>query len=193
MSSRIAAVLVVVLIGGPIFSQEPIQLDETCTVTVGNQTAIVRPDGTFFVRNISVFRSRTTGIAPQLYRVRSTCIRNGDAVTGQSDFFSLTPGQTTFIAAVFPTALDPIPVRIDVAAGAEFVPLGDTVQLSVIATLPNGATEDVTPRAEGTTYLSTNTNLLTVSEDGLVTGANEGSRPGTGTIAVLNEGNIGLR
>ena len=40
-------------------AQEPIQLDESCTVTVGNQTAIVRPGGTVFVRNISCF-SRAT-------------------------------------------------------------------------------------------------------------------------------------
>ena len=35
--------------------QEPLQLDETCTVTLGNQTAIVRPDGSFLIRNIAIF------------------------------------------------------------------------------------------------------------------------------------------
>ncbi len=174
----------------PLFAQEPLQLNETCTVTIGNQTAFVRPDGTFLVRNISVFRLRTTGIAPQLYRVRATCIRDDQMITGQSEFFSLTPGQTTFIADVFPSELDPIPVSIDVSSPADFVPLDSTVQLSVTATLPDGSTADVTARNAGTTYLSTNSNLLTVSEDGLITGANTTSFPRTGTIGVLNEGNL---
>ncbi len=174
----------------PVCAKASLQLEEDCTVTIGNQTAFVRPDGTFLVRNISVFQSRTTGIAPQLYRVRATCLRDEQMITGQSEFFSLTPGQTTFIADVFPSELDPLPVRIDASAPADFVPLGSTVQLSVTATLPDGSTADVTDSSAGTTYLSTNSNLLTVSEDGLITGANTTSFPRTGTIGVLNEGNL---
>lgn len=116
---------------GPALAQQPIQLGETCTCTVGNQTAVVRPDGTFFVQNISVFVSADTGIAPQLYRVRVTCIREGEAITGQSDFFELTPGETTFIADVFPSALDPIPVRISASAPTLELPVGASVQLTV--------------------------------------------------------------
>lgn len=173
-----------------IHAQTPLQLDETCTVTVGNQTALVRPDGTFFVRNISVFQSRDTGLAPQLYRVRATCLRDDQMVTGQSEFFSLTPGQTTFINDVFPTALDPIPTKIQVIAPVEFLSEGGTAQLTVIATLPDGSTEDVTPRAAGTTYLSTNPNLLTVTQDGIVTSTNNSTASQTGSIAVLHEGNL---
>ncbi len=185
---RLMLVLTLLLL--PAAAGAQLELDSRCTVTIGNQTAVVRPDGTFFVRNISVFRSRDTGVAPQLYRVRATCLRDGLMETGQSDFFSLNPAQTTFIADVLPSALDPIPVSISASAPAEFVPLGDTVQISVLASLPDGAAEDVTPRAAGTTYLSTNLRLLTVSDDGLVTGVNSTTSPQTGTIAVLNEGNL---
>ena len=195
MNSRILfAVVACLTLIRSVMGQDAVQLDETCTVTVGNQTAIVRPDGTFFVRNISVlvpFRQRTLfeGI-PLLYRVRATCIRGGVAITGQSEFFELTPAQTTFIAAVFPTELDPIPVRIR-ATSTDFSLFPDqTAQLTVTATLPGGSTEDVTPRSAGTTYLSSNPNLLTVTEDGLVTGANSGRFNRSSTIAVLNEGNI---
>lgn len=172
------------------FCQEPMVIDETCTVTIGNQTAPVRPGGSFIVPNIAVFRSRDTGVAPQLYRVRATCIRDGVATTGQSEYFELTPGQTVFVGDVFPTEFDPIPVRIDVSAEAEFVPLGGTVQLTVMATLPGGSIEDITTRADGTTYLSTNPNLLSVDENGLVTGRNNATSPRNGMIAVLNEGSI---
>lgn len=183
-------ILTALLLGVPALAQTPLVLDGNCTVTVGNQTAFVGVDGTFLVQNISVFQSRDTGVAPQLYRVRATCLRNGVMETGQSEFFSLSPNQTTFVADVLPTDLDPIPVTINASAGADFVPLGASVQISVVATLPNGGTENVTARSAGTTYLSTNPNLLTVSEDGLVTGANSTTTPQTGTIAVLNEGNL---
>ena len=35
------------LVHGPGFCQSPLALDEDCTVTVGNQTALVNPDGSF--------------------------------------------------------------------------------------------------------------------------------------------------
>ena len=171
-------------------AQEPLALSEKCTVTVGNQTAFVRPDGSFFLRNISVFRSRDTGIAPQLYRVRATCLCDGEMVTGQSNFFALTPSETAFITDIFPSALDPIPIRITADATADVVPLGETVQLLVTAIKPDGSDEDVTERAQGTTYLSTNPRLLTVAENGQVTGTNTSSSPQTAAIAILNEGNI---
>ena len=171
-------------------AQEPIALDEACTVSVGNQTAVVRPDGSFRARNIAVFRSRVTGLAPQLYRVRATCLRSGQSITGQSDFFSLNPGQTTFVQDVLPGHLDPIPVRITATAPDGVVPLNSTVQLAITALFADGSSEDRTARATGTTYLSTNPNLLTVDENGLVTGANNSTTPRTGGIAVLNEGNI---
>lgn len=170
---------------------QAIQLDESCTATVGNQVATVGSDGVFLVQNISVFQSRDTGVAPQLYRVRATCLRDGDAITGQSEFFELTPGQTTFIADVLPSDLDPIPTSISISAPADFVPLGASVRLTVTAHFADGSAENRTLRADGTTFLSTNVGLLTVTEDGLVTGANSTSFPQTGTIAVLNEGNLG--
>ena len=183
------ALVILLLLQVEALAQAPLGLDESCTVTVGNQTVIVRPDGTFLVRNISVFQSRDTGVAPQLYRVRATCLRDGGMITGQSEFFSLAPGQTTFVADVFPSELGPIPVAITVSAPVDSVPFGDSAQLSVIATLRDGRAEDVTSRSAGTTYLSTNPNLLAVTEDGLVVGANTGF-PQTGAIAILNEGNV---
>ena len=51
--------------------------------------------GTFFVRNVAILRVAGAA-APQLFRVRATCLRDGEAITGQSDFFSLTPAQTFF-------------------------------------------------------------------------------------------------
>lgn len=65
-------------------------------------------------------------------------------ITGQSDFFSLEPGQTTFIADVLPGELDPIPVEIDATAPADLLTEGTSTFLQVTATLPDGSQEDVT-------------------------------------------------
>lgn len=132
MARYATGIVAVLLIGAPAFAQARLQLDDSCTVSVGNQTALVRPDGTFFVRNISVFLSAETGVAPQLYRVRATCLRSGEMLTGQSEFFSLSPGRTTIVADVFPTELDPIPVSITATAPTDTIALGETVQLAVV-------------------------------------------------------------
>ncbi|MCB1036615.1 MAG: hypothetical protein KDD47_22510, partial [Acidobacteria bacterium] len=187
---RFTMAWVALLLAAASWAQAPLALDSSCTVTVGNQTAFVRPDGTFLIRNIAVFQSRDTGVAPQLYRVRATCLRGGVMETGQSAFFSLRPTQTTFIAAVLPTALDPIPVSVAAAAPVDALAVGDTAQVQVLASFAEGGSEDVTLRAAGTTYLSTNPRLLTVTQDGLVTGVNTSETPQMGTIVVLNEGNL---
>lgn len=90
--SRLITIISGLMTAATVLGQKPIELDLSCAVTVGNQTAIVRPDGSFLPRNISVFRSRTTVIAPQFYRVRATCVSNGQTMTGQSEFFELKPG-----------------------------------------------------------------------------------------------------
>ena len=181
--------ILVALLTYSVNAQTPLQMDEGCTVTLGNQTANVRTDGTFFVRNVAILRVAGAA-APQLFRVRAACLRDGEAMTGQSDFFSLTPAQTFFITDVFPMELDPIPSGISVSALDDFILLGETVQLGVVATLPDGTTEDVTLHAAGTTYLSSNINLLTEDENGLVTGTNNKSISQSGLITVLNEGNV---
>ena len=160
----------------------PLQLDEACTVTIGNQTAPVRPDGSFVVPNISIFRSRDTGIAPQLFRVRATCIRNGQQVSGQSGYFSLVPGNTVFIDKIFPSVIDPIPVSIAASSTKQVLALNETAQIQVIATFADGSTEDVTLRSKGTTYLSSNSNLIKVDASGLVTNVSQARRILTGRI-----------
>ncbi len=170
---------------------QPMVLDETCTVTIGNQTAPVRADGSFIVPNIAIFQSRDTGIAPQLYRARVVCLRNGQQITGQTGYFELVPGQTVFINNFIPSALDPIPTSITVSANKQVIAQGGTAQLNVMAKFSDGSPdEDVTPRSKGTTYLSTNPSIFTVDENGLVTNVNQSTSIRNGSIAILNEGNL---
>lgn len=171
-------------------AQTPLDLDETCRVKVGNRTAQVRPDGTFLIRNVAIFKTRNTGILPELNRVRATCLRNGEMVRGQSDYFSLQEGEDTFVLDVFPSDLAPIPRRITVSTPQTDIFAGETLQLTVTAHYDDGSTADISSKAAGTTFLSTRSHLMTVSEDGVVTGVSTETRPKRGLIMVLNEGNL---
>jgi Big-like domain-containing protein len=172
------------------FAQSPLSLDASCTVTVGNQTALVRDDGIFLLQNIGIFQSPATGIAPQRFRVRATCARDGQMVTGQSRLFSLVPGETTIVKEIFPSALDAIPVGISLSSPETLLLPGTSVQLSVTGSYGFGATRDLTASSTGTTYLSTSPNLLSVDEEGRVTAVNTTGQNQTGMIVALNEGII---
>lgn len=188
--SGFLTVLAFTLVCASAFAQTPMELDESCTATLGNQRAIIQSDGSFLIQNISVARSARGFSLPQLYRVRATCNRDGETITGQSNFIELEPGQTTLVVDVFPTDLDPIPRSIRASAPSNQLPFGGSIQLSVTANFSNGSTRDVTARSEGTTYVSTNPNLLSIDENGVVTGQNNTSRPQRGLVSMLNQGNI---
>ena len=187
-----AILFALTLVLAPQVVAQPLDLTPDCTVTVGNQTALVRPDGTFLVRNVTIFTSADTGILPQLYRARATCLREGQMLTGQSEFFVLDPGQTAFIADVLPTALDPIPTSITASASAPVVPRGEAVQLTVTAHFPDGTALDVTPRAAGTSYRSSNPRLVQVTGDGLLIGTSTQTIAQTALVGIMNEGNLAV-
>lgn len=187
--SGVAALLAI----GAASAQEPLVLDDTCTVTVGNQTALVRPDGSFLVRNIPIFQPVGVpfdGKVPNLLRARATCLRGGEMITGQSVYFSVDPGETAFVVDVFPTELDPIPVGIALQGPSEPMLPTSTFQVTVTATLPDGSTEDVTARAAGTTYLSTNPDVVGVTREGLLVATNNRFETRTGRVLAINEGNL---
>lgn len=185
------SVLMLLTLGAVSRAQTPLPLDETCTVSIGNQNVTVTPEGTFIVPNVSVFKSADSGIISPLFRARVTCSKGGMTITGQSDFFPLVPGTTIFIGDIFPMALDPIPVSISVTTNppVAFLGLNQTAQLKVTAKYADGTTKDVTQRNQGSVYVSVNTQFLTVSTAGVVTGKNSTTSGSLGTIVVLNQGN----
>ena len=184
------ALLMFLLVPLVSLAQDPITLDETCRVKVANRTTLAQPDGTFVIRNISIFQTRVTGALPQLNRVRATCLRDGQMIRGQSEYFDLLPGQDTFVADVFPSEISPIPRRITLSVDNPTIANGETRQLTVTAHFGDGSTADVSSRAAGTTFLVTRPNYLTVSEDGLVTGVSVRPKPRWITVTALHEGNL---
>ncbi|MBB3114249.1 nucleoid-associated protein YgaU [Paenibacillus phyllosphaerae] len=80
----------------------------------------------------------------------------------------VTHGEITAESTITVTA-PPVVNRLDVAPAAPTVAVGETMQLSIRATLSNGTTKDVTLGSEGTTYVSSNTSMASVDANGLVT------------------------
>ena len=158
------------------------QLDEHCTVSVLNRTAQVKPDGSWRIENIP------TGFGQ--VRARATCVVDGLTLSGESQLFDISPnilaGINADITFEFTT---PIPQTLALTAGATtlFQP-GAVTSLTVMASYAEGPPQNVTLASSGTTYLSTNPAIATVSANGLVTAV----RSGTVLIRASNEGTAGL-
>jgi hypothetical protein len=159
-------------------------LPPACTANILNRSVEVNADGTFTIPNVPV---DSNGI----FRVRVVC-KNADGTTteGASDFLPLVPNGQTAIPQISFGNISPAPVSIQLTASQTTLTEGGaTLQLSVIGTLPDGSTKDLTAHAQGTTYVSSFPPAATISPDGLVTA---GSLSFTGTarlfITARNEG-----
>ncbi|MBI4604567.1 MAG: Ig-like domain-containing protein [Planctomycetes bacterium] len=157
----------------------PNPLNEDCTASVLNRTVQVNPDGTFAIPNVPA----TSG----LVRVRVTCERDDKVFAGASDLLEPIQNDDTVVGEILLREVPPIPVNIKLTSPkATFMNAGETAQLAVTGTLPDGNVRDFTPRSTGATYQSSNPNLGTVTQDGLyTTQAN-----GTVVVTARNEGAI---
>ncbi|MFT9846638.1 S-layer homology domain-containing protein [Aneurinibacillus sp. REN35] len=112
-------------------------------------------------------------------------ITSADTVTVTADYQG-TLGTATLLGIETPP---PAPTVTSIGVTPDTITLlpGATHQLYVEATMSNGSTKDVTAGSEGTTYLSANTNLVTVSPNGLITVAS-GAQSGTVGVTIINNG-----
>lgn len=139
----------------------------SCSVSVLNQTALVRTDGTWELPNIP------SNMGP--VRARVTCVSNGRTLSGSSDFFEVRTDRVSGIPKVVLGAAAPTPLRISVSApSASLTSVGETVQLAVTATFTDGSTADVSAASAGTVYTITDPRVATVSSQGLVTAVASG-------------------
>jgi len=152
-----------------------------CVVGILNRVAEVRPDGTWRVNNLPA------GIG--LVRARFTCVQDGVTRTGTSKFFAINANTITGFESTFTLDdADPVPERISLSADpSTLTEPGQTTQIVVIATLPDGQQVDVSLGDQGTTYITSNPAVATVSPDGLVTAVDNGRA----LISALNENILG--
>lgn len=154
------------------------QLGPNCTATLMNRAVQINPDGTFTIPNVPVDQG--------FYRVRIIC-KNPDQSTTEaaSAFLSLVPNGETQIGPLTFGQIDPAPVSIALSApNSALSTLGQTAQLTVQGTLPDGSSKDLSTQALGTLYVTSNPKIATVSADGLVTAVSRGQV----IITARNEG-----
>ena len=116
-------------------------LNENCTATIQNRTVQISPDGTFAIPNVP----NDGGY----FRVRVTC-KNPDGTTsnGASEFLLLVSGGETRFQHFEPGSVSPAPVSIRLnATSTDLTAIGQTSQLTVVGTLPDGTTREMSTGA----------------------------------------------
>ncbi len=170
------------------------QLDETWTITVNGQSVQVNPDGSFKISNISaadLFGPGGPGTLADFLSddfLRAVAVRTFNGVTQYafSEPFQITNGETFVIGPMtFTDFPPPFPDSLNIQVSEPVLAeIGQTTQLAVTGILADGGAIDVTLRSKWTVYRTSNPDIATVGQDGLVTA--EG--PGTAFITAVNEG-----
>lgn len=157
------------------------QLNENCTVSILNRTAQVEPDGRWVLPNVPSNQGPV--------RARATCTENGITRVGASEYFSIPTAREIGVQEILFDAPPPVPARMTLTAPATVLRnIGDTVQLSVVVTFPDGSTKSVPSVGQGTSYTTSNPRIVTISPAGVVTAVG----PGTAILSALNEGSLGI-
>jgi hypothetical protein len=166
-------------------------LDETCTVNVMNRVIQVDEDGSFAVPNVPANQGRV--------RARATCERDGQTVSGQTDYFSVSPNAVIEIGQFFRGVEQQVPERLRFTHESNNTATsdpsdillngaGDTFEIGVEAVYADGSAEDVT-EADGINYRSSNNAIVGVDSSGVLTAQGAGNALITvrkdGAVAVL--------
>lgn len=154
------------------------QAMDLCTVTANGMTATVRPDGSFEIPNVPA--------GTNLIRVEAVCDLYGVKLYSVSDFFEVVEDQVIQVGLQDFTLLPP-PSVVSIGAMASAPTLttkGQTAQLLVTAEMSDTTQQDLTARAQGSTYRSSNPNVLTVDQEGLVSAVGSGAA----FVTITNQG-----
>ena len=164
--------------GGAAAPVEDNIFDDRCTVQVLTQTVTMNSNGTINVPNVPA--------ANVLVRARVICEREDLPRYGESEFFVVVGGQTYSVGFIVITQNSPLAV-VSLSATPDTLTLtsiGQSTQIRVSAVLSDGSIGDITPRAQGSTYVTTNPAIATVDQEGLVTATGQGFA----FITVTNQG-----
>lgn len=187
---RFILLATILLLASPAASQE---LDETWTLTVNGQSIQANPDGSFKIPNISAADSFGPGgpgtrpdfLSDDFLRLIGTRTVDGATEYVFSQPFQISQGQSFTIGNLtFTDFPPPLPEKIRIEAASQVLGIGDTTQLTVIATLADGSTKDVTLRSMWTIYRTSNPQIASIGDDGLVSAHSVG----TAFITAVNEG-----
>jgi len=162
--------------GDPTLFSKLIELNENCIATVLNRSIRINKNGTYAIPNVPVESGQ--------YRVRVICEDKDKVYRGQSDLIRLRGSGATIVG---PIAFDDeisIPAQLAIYNGNDrdldidtkviFRQKEEITQLYAVGTLPDGGAVDLTENNKGTTWSSSNTRIVSITENGLVTAHNRG-------------------
>lgn len=171
-------------------------LDETWTLTIAGQSVQANPDGTFRIDNISApdqFGDEGPGSPPDFlsddyFRLTGQSVNDGVTHYVFSRPFRVRQGETITIAYLDLTFTDFPPPATDLlrleADRQTLTRIGQTTQVRATALLSTGDIEDVTAKERWTVYRTSNADVATVDDTGVVTAVS----PGMVFITAVNEG-----
>ena len=175
------ALAIVLVSGGPSGAQSTEPLDDACVVSAFNRTAPVQADGSWVLPDVP------TILGP--VRIRATCLRDGQTLSGQSDLVTVPVDDTVFVPEIHFEQPIPIPQRLALSAPMTTIGvLGESVQISVSGIFTEGSQADLTAEETGTTYSVSSTAVLRLDGDGVVTAVG----PGVALVSALHEGALGV-
>jgi hypothetical protein len=158
--------LTLIIAAGLSTAAYPQQLDDRCTVSVLNRATAADSTGGWILTNVP----SNLGFV----RARATCVQDGVTYFGQSAPFAVPENgfvrdfEISFVTVV------PVPASLSLSApGSALQVVGETLQLTAIATIAGGGMNDVTADP-ATSYRSTNSGVVTVSPLGVVTAQSSG-------------------
>jgi len=156
------------------------RLDETCTLTVNGQTVQVGLGGVFRFNNLIA--------GPNLFRAYAICTSSGRTRYGRSGFVQIVANQNFSLSELdFEWRDTPFPSVNTIQAVPDaptLTTVGQTTRVRVNAFLSDGARKEVTTRAFGSTYISSNSEIVRVDQNGLATAV----AAGLAFITATNEG-----
>src|SRR3954462_9973412 len=162
-------------------TNDPAPLNQNCTVSILNRTVRVSADGTWVLPNLPANSGRV--------KARATCIERGATRFGESEYFTIPTNGIVTPPKIVMGTVSAIPVTLTVTpAQVTLTGLGQTMQLSVVATYTGGSTKTVSGEASGTDYTISNNAIATISADGLITAV----ACGTVVIQAINDGTPGM-
>ncbi|MCI0539394.1 MAG: hypothetical protein L0Z50_29650 [Verrucomicrobiales bacterium] len=159
-------------------------LDDSWLLSVAGQT--VRPDanGGFSIPNVTapdLFGPEGPGSIPDFLsddpvRITGVSTKNGINRYVQSRFFRIKQGGSISVSDLTFSTTQPLaPESLrGTATLSTLTKLGQQTQLTVVGSYSDGSQKDLTASGEGTTYRTSNLNIVSVSPDGLVTATGRG-------------------
>lgn len=158
---------------------EELILDETCIVNVLNRTVTAGEDGEFGLPNVPSTMGQI--------RARATCVREGETISGQTNYFAVVENQTVDVGPFYLEGRgDPTDIVLNgFSDPINIFDIGETLSVNAEIVYEDGSTLAASGE-NGTNYISSNPAIFSVDANGVIT--SEGA--GEGILTIRKDGVI---